>query len=124
MEFVFSSRSPNDAKLDRSAAELDAFAMQLGGKTRHYNRYPGWEFAEQSKLREDYIRAYRKLYGREPKIEVIHAGLECGIIKQAIPDMDMLSCGPVVINLHSPEEALNVASFERFIRLILEVLGA
>lgn len=124
VEFVFSSRSPMEYKLDKSAAELDAFASQLGAKTRHYNRYPGWEYAEVSPLRERYIAAYRRLYGKEPTIEVIHAGLECGIIKQAVPDMDMLSCGPVVVNLHSPDEALNLASFQRFVRLILEVLKA
>ena len=122
VDFVFSSRSPKELELDRSAAELDAFAGQLGAKTRHYNRYPGWNFEENSPLRDTYVAAYRSLLDAEPRLEAIHAGLECGIIKQAIPDMDMLSCGPVVINLHSPDEALDLASFERFIRLILEVL--
>ena len=55
-------------------------------------------------------------------MEVIHAGLECGIIKKSIPDMDMISCGPIVVNLHSPDEALNVKSFENFFSVVLKVI--
>ncbi|MBE6546897.1 MAG: aminoacyl-histidine dipeptidase [Ruminococcaceae bacterium] len=122
VKLVFSSRSARDSQIDRSAAELDAYAEQLGGTVRHYNRYPGWVYAEQSPLREAYIAAYRSVYGRKPKQEVIHAGLECGIVKEAIPDMDILSCGPVVLNLHSPDEALELSSFERFFTVILNFL--
>ncbi len=121
-EFVYSSRSPEERLLDHSIAELDGFAANLMARAKHYNRYPGWEYSEDSKLREDYAATYQKLYGAPPRIELIHAGLECGYIKQALPDMDMLSCGPNIVNLHSPEEAMEIASFERFVRLILEVL--
>ncbi len=122
VEVIFSSRSGRDSQIDASAASLDAYAKRLGGTVRHYNRYPGWAYAEDSEIRREYTAAYRKLYGKDPKVEVIHAGLECGIIKEAIPDMDMLSCGPVVLDLHSPDEALNKDSFERFFGLILEIL--
>ena len=124
IEFVYSSRSPDDSLLDHSIAELDGFASILMANAKHYNRYPGWEYSEESKLREDYIAAYRRLFGDEPRIQLIHAGLECGLIKQAIPDMDMLSCGPNIVNLHSPEEAMEIASFERFVQLVIEVLKA
>ncbi len=124
IEFVYSSRSPEESLLDHSIAELDGFAANLMARAKHYNRYPGWEYSEDSKLREDYVAVYSRLYGTPPRIELIHAGLECGFIKQAVPDMDMLSCGPDIVNLHSPEEAMSVASFERFVRLILEVLKA
>ena len=122
VDFVFSSRSALDSQIDASASELDAYAAQIGASVRHYNRYPGWAFAEQSEMRDTYVAAYRALYGTLPKIEVIHAGLECGIIKQAIPDMDMISCGPIVLNLHSPDEVLHLASFERFVAVLVEVL--
>ena len=122
VSFVFNSRSSYDSRIDASSAELDAYASLLGGESKHYNRYPGWTYSEDSAIRREYTEAYRSLFGCEPKIEVIHAGLECGIIKQAIPDMDMLSCGPVVVNLHSPDEALNIASFERFFSVILKVI--
>lgn len=120
---IFSSRSARDSQIDQSARELSLYAKRLGGSAEHYNRYPGWLYSEHSPLREEYVAAYRRLYGGEPRIEIIHAGLECGVIKAAIPDMDLLSCGPVVVNLHSPDEALSLASFERFIALILQFLS-
>lgn len=122
MEFVFSSRSARDSQLDCSVAQLDAYAKILGGTVTHYNRYPGWAYEENSVLRNDYVRAFCKQYGKTPKIETIHAGLECGIIKQAIPDMDMLSCGAVIRDLHSPDEAMHIESFERFFGLILDFI--
>ena len=123
VSFTVNSRSAEESRLDLSVAELDAYARILGGVSAHYSRYPGWEYAERSPIREEYSRAYSALYGREPAVEVIHAGLECGIIKKAIPDMDMLSCGPVVLDLHSPDEALNISSFERFFRVICKVIA-
>ncbi len=122
-ELVFSSRSSFESRIDASAAELDCYAKQLGASIRHYNRYPGWSYAPESKVREAYIEAYEALCGRKPEVTVIHAGLECGFISQAVPDMDIISCGAVVLDLHSPDEKLNVASFERFysvIKLIME----
>lgn len=117
------TRSASDSRIDLSVCELDAYAKVLGGVSEHYSRYPGWEFAKVSAIREDYTKAYAALYGKAPTVEVIHAGLECGIIKKAVPDMDMISCGPVVLNLHSPDEALNIASFERFFTVILKVIS-
>lgn len=121
-EMIFSSRSALDSQIDRSAAELDAYAARLGGTTRHYNRYPGWNYDERSDMRRRYADAYRSVFGQDPRVEVIHAGLECGLIKQALPDMDLISCGPIVTDLHSPAEALHVASFARFFEIILKLL--
>ena len=117
------SRSAEESRLDLSVSEIDAYARQLGGVSEHYNRYPGWEYAPVSDIREDYIRAYKAIFGDEPTVEVIHAGLECGIIKKFLPELDMLSCGPVVLDLHSPDEALNTASFERFFTVIRKVIS-
>ena len=122
--FVFSSRSAIESQIDRSISELDAYSRMLGATTIHYNRYPGWNFAEESPIREAYMEAYRTLFGGEVKIEVIHAGLECGLIKEKLGDMDLISCGPVVVNLHSPDEALHKESFGRFFSIILELLRA
>lgn len=124
VSFVFSSRSAIESQIDRSASELEAYARMLGGTVLHYNRYPGWNFSEVSPIREEYEKAYRTLFGGETKTEVIHAGLECGLIKEKIPNMDLISCGPIVINLHSPDEALHKESFARFFSVILELLRA
>ncbi len=122
VQLVFNTRSSMETRLDLAERELDALAKRFGGVTDHYSRYPGWVFAEDSEIRNAYKTAYSELLGGEPEVEVIHAGLECGIIKKAIPDMDMISCGPIVMNLHSPDEALNIESFERFFSVILNVI--
>ncbi len=124
VELVLSSRSAKDAQLDASIEELDRYAEQVGGRAKHYNRYPGWNEDEASAIREAYRRAYTKLFEKEPKEEVIHAGLECGVIKASIPNMDMLACGPIVRDLHSPDETLDLRSFERFFALLIEILQA
>ncbi len=121
-DFVFSSRSSMDARLNFSMAQLNAYAETMGASIRHYNRYPGWTFSEKSDIRERYVHAFRKLYGKDVEVTVIHAGLECGIIHEKLPDLDIISCGPVVCDLHSPDEALNIASFERFFTVIKNVL--
>ncbi len=120
---IINSRSARDSQINASIAQLNAYASMLGGEVSHYNRYPGWVYAKSSEIREEYTAAYRELFGTEPKQEVIHAGLECGIIKEALPDIDMISCGPIVVNLHSPDEALHISSFERFFTVILKVLS-
>ena len=121
-EAVLNTRSARDSQIDCSIREIDLYAKMLSGSSEHYNRYPGWVYAEKSEIREEYANTYTRLFGERPTVEVIHAGLECGVIKAAIPDMDMISCGPVVVNLHSPDEALDLASFERFFKLIKNLI--
>ncbi len=122
MEFTFSARSAKPSRLEASAQQIEAYAKMLGMEIKYGSAYPGWIYAESSAIRDAYSNAYKELYGRYPEVTAIHAGLECGVIKKNIPDMDIISCGPVVINLHSPDEALNVASFERFFSVIKRVL--
>ena len=121
-ELVFSSRSSFESRIDAAAAELDSYAELIGASVRHYNRYPGWSYAEKSEIRDAYSKAYKELFGKAPEITVIHAGLECGFISEAVQGMDIISCGPVILNLHSPDEALNLASFERFFSVVKKVI--
>lgn len=121
-ELVFSTRSSFESRIDASAEELDDLAHAFGAITRHYNRYPGWSYAPVSKIREDYVRAFETLFGYKPAITTIHAGLECGFISEAVPDMDIICSGPLTLDLHSPDERLNKASFERFFTVIKAIL--
>lgn len=118
LSFSFLSRSSSEAQLDLTVAELDLFAKTVGEKFEHSNRYPAWHYDERSTLRDRYVKAYRDVCGEEPKITVIHAGLECGNIKSRVPDMDIISCGPLVKDLHSPDERLQLDSFARFFSVI------
>ena len=86
------------------------------------SRYPGWSYAESSPIRELYAKCYEEIYKKAPEILTIHAGLECGVISEKIKGIDVISCGPIVLDLHSPDEALNKASFERFFEVISKVI--
>lgn len=114
VRFVFASRSAMDSRIDASAGELDAIARTIGAKTKHYARYPGWNFSTNSPLRDAYCKVYHEVTGKDAIVKVIHAGLECGIIFSKIPEMDIISIAPDLQNLHSPDEALNLRTTEIF----------
>ena len=112
--FVFASRSAMESRLDASTQQLDALASAIGATTKHHSRYPGWNFAPVSAVRERYLAAYREVTGEDAAVNVIHAGLECGIISANLPDMDIISIGPTMHDIHSPDEALDLDSVELF----------
>ena len=113
VRFTLSTRSSLESQLDSSIRELDALATLVGADCRHYARYPGWEFEPASLLREQYIEKFKFLFGKEPSVGVIHAGLECGILSSKMPGMDIISIGPNMYDIHSPNEHLDLASTQR-----------
>ncbi len=119
-----SSRSSVESELDDVCDVLDTAAEACGFSARHYARYPGWDFTVDSPLQKVYLDTYRTLFGTEAKIIGIHAGLECGILKRAVHDMDMISIGPNMYDIHTPDERLSVSSAKKVYRLVLSVLEA
>jgi len=122
VRITLSSRSSVEAQLDLSCRELDMLCSLAGVRCRHYARYPGWEFEPDSALREKYAAAYRDLYGKEPQIGVIHAGLECGILGSKLCGMDIISVGPNMHDIHSPDEHLDLVSCEHIWNTLLKVV--
>lgn len=108
-----SQRSSSESRLDEMTARVAAAARLAGGRTERLNRYPAWPPDSTSPLLERCRRIYRGLAGREPKVEIIHAGLECGLIGAKVPGMQMISLGPTIRNPHSPDESLHIASVGR-----------
>jgi dipeptidase D len=84
--------------------------------------YPAWEYRKDSPLREDCIRIYEEMFGRKPRVEAIHAGLECGILASRIPDLDCVSIGPDILDIHTTEERMSIASVERMWDYILNII--
>ncbi len=123
VELVLSSRSSRDSQLDASTQALDALASLCGGTARHYSRYPGWSYAPTSAVRDAYAAAYEALYGKKLRVEVIHAGLECGYIRRQLPDMDMISVGPDMQGIHSPDEVLYLDSVARVWRTLERLIA-
>ncbi len=115
---TFSSRSAIDAQLEDSMRELEHLADETGCEIRHHGRYPGWEYAKVSALRDAYLQAFRAVTGEDAAVNVIHAGLECGVIRSRIPEMDMISVGPTMHDIHSPSEALDLDATETFWRVL------
>ncbi len=119
---VFSSRSSIECQLDASIAELDALAELIGAEVSHHGRYPGWAYSPVSPIREKYLRVSEAL-GTPATVRVIHAGLECGVIASHLPGLDAISFGPNMRDIHSPEEALDLASTARFFEKLKALLA-
>lgn len=120
---TYSSRSSKEEQIDLSVAEINARVEKLGASVRHTGRYPGWDFLPESELRDTYVRIFKELMGKDVETVVIHAGLECGIIKSRIPDMDIISVGPNMRNIHTPDEALQLDSCARLFTVLKAVLS-
>ncbi len=118
VKFVFYTHALRESQLDATARELDVFAAAIGGRVKHYNRYPGWSYAPVSALRDAYLRAYRETVGKDALAVGVHAGLECGIICSEISGMDAISIGPNTYSIHSPDEALDLGSCETFWKIL------
>ncbi len=104
--------------------KLRSFTEYLGGKAVFDSDYPSWEYRESSPLRDLMTRVFEEMYGRKPVVTAIHAGLECGLLGQKLPGADMVSIGPDLENVHTPDERMNVASAERTWNYLLAVLKA
>ena len=97
------------------------FAL-AGADVAHSDGYPGWAPNPQSVLLEKTVGAYERLFGTEPKVRAIHAGLECGLFLEKYPELEMVSFGPTLRGVHSPDERLEIATVPKFWDLLLEVL--
>ncbi|MBR3978988.1 MAG: aminoacyl-histidine dipeptidase [Oscillospiraceae bacterium] len=102
-------------KLRQVAAFHDAAYSQMG-------EYPAWEYKKESVLRDTMVRVYQQMYGKEPEIMAIHAGLECGLFSEKIPGLDCISLGPEMHDIHTSREKLGIASTARIWQFLLEVL--
>ena len=119
---TYSSRSAKEEQIDLSVEQVNESAKLIGANVRHTGRYPGWDFLPESELRDAYVQKYKEIMGKDVQTVVIHAGLECGIIKSRIPDMDIISIGPNMRNIHTPDEALQLESCERLFTVLKAVL--
>jgi len=118
-----SSRSSVASALRSVQQRLRAIAHLAMAKVEERNGYPGWKPDMQSPLLGVVREAYGEVYGSEPQVGAIHAGLECGIIGEKVPGMDMISIGPQIEYPHSPAERVRVPSVARFWELLRAVLA-
>ena len=95
----------------------------LGGDYSVSGSYPEWAYKKDSPLRHLVAECYKEQYGQEPVVESIHAGLECGLILEKMPDLDIVALGADVKDIHTPDERLSISSMERTYRLLIHILS-
>jgi len=122
IEIVTSQRSSVMSRLHALTLRIEAIARLAGAQAVSLGGYPSWQPNLQSPLLARCKDVYRKLFGREPHVEAIHAGLECGIIGDKKAGMDMISFGPTLKNPHSPDEKIHVESIGKIWDFLVELL--
>ncbi|PHI39979.1 aminoacyl-histidine dipeptidase [Actinobacillus succinogenes] len=108
---------------DEVKAELVALAQQSGGDVAYSGYYPGWEPHPDSDMLTLTKQAYAQVIGEEPKVKVIHAGLECGLLKKIYPELDVVSIGPTIRNAHSPDECVHIPAVQTYWSVLTQVLA-
>ncbi len=122
LSLTFSVRSSINDEKEKLLLNLEEIAKSFNATFIRAGEYPAWEYKKDSKLREVFIDSYRDIYKSEPKVEAIHAGLECGLLSEKIDNLDCISFGPQMHDIHTSREKLDIASTERTWKLLLNVL--
>lgn len=118
----YAVRSSKETEKNFLIEKLRAMTEIFGGEIKVSGTYPGWEYKADSTLRDTAVKAYESLYGKEPVVEGIHAGLECGMFADKIENLDAISFGPSMKDVHTTDEKLSISSTERTWKLLVKIL--
>ena len=113
--------SVDSSKLDVARTVGSSF-VNIGAEVEHTGSYPGWAPNSNSEILDIMVSLYKKMFKSDPKVQACHAGLECGILNERYPGLDMISFGPTIKNPHSPDEKVHIKSVQKFWDLLTEVL--
>ena len=122
VRIVASQRSNVMSALDNQAATIKAVFQLAGAEVVQGDGYPAWRMNPNSALTALTVETYKKLFGKEPKVLGIHAGLECGLFSEKYPHLDMVSFGPTLRGVHSPDERLLIPTVQMVWNHLLEIL--
>jgi len=117
-----SIRSSKGEEKDALYKKVREISEEAGAKVERRGDYPGWEYKKDSALRETMCRVWREVHGKDARVVMIHAGLECGIFSDKLPGLDCVSTGPDNFDIHTPKEHLSLSSVERVWKFLLRVL--
>ena len=121
---TFSVRSSVNSEKDALITKLKELADFYNGTYSQFGTYPAWEYRKDSRLRDVMVPIYTRMFGKEPQVLAIHAGLECGLLGDKLPGLDCVSIGPQMHDIHTSREKLDIASTKRTWDFLLEVLKA
>ncbi len=122
IQITTSQRSSLGSAKQNIANKVRATFELAGARTEHSGSYPGWNPNPGSELVKKSRQVYQQLFGQDPVVRAIHAGLECGLFLEKYPDMDMISFGPTIRGAHSPDERLDIQSTQKFWTYLIELL--
>lgn len=122
VKIVSSQRSNVMSNLKNMANTVKAVLQLAGAEVKQNDGYPAWKMNPKSKLVEITVEAYKKLFGKDPIVKGIHAGLECGLFSEKYPNLDMVSFGPTLRNVHTPDECLLIPTVQMVWDHLLEIL--
>ena len=117
-----SQRSCVTAARRAAAAKMEACFVLAGAVVKHEGEYPGWAPAAESPVRDACVASYKKHFGVAPKVKAIPAGHECGHFTEKFPGLDMISFGPTLRGVHAPGERLDLASLDKFVALLVDLI--
>jgi dipeptidase D len=123
IEITTSQRSSVESSKYDIANEVEAALTLAGAEVTHGDGYPGWKPNLESGILETAQNSYRKLFSQEPKVRAIHAGLECGLFLEKYPHLDMISIGPQMYGVHSPDERLSISSTQKCWKWLVDILA-
>ncbi len=119
IEIICLTRSLVNSARDHASESIAGLFQLIGAKTSIDGAYPGWKPNPNSSILQTMITGYESLYGKKPEVKVIHAGLECGLLSEPYPEMDMISFGPTIRGAHSPDERCDIPSVKKFWEFLL-----
>lgn len=122
IEVITSQRSSTGSARKMMAAKVEANFLLAGAEVTHLSEYPGWKPNLDSHILRVCVDSYKKLFGCEPEVKAIHAGLECGLFGEKFGDLDMISFGPTLRGVHAPGEKLELASLDKFTEHLVDVV--
>jgi dipeptidase D len=122
IKITTSQRSELESRKYYAAGMVRSVFELAGAEVTHSEGYPGWTPNPDSKILETTVASYKKLFGKEPVVRSIHAGLECGLFLEKYPNLDMVSFGPTIKGAHSPDERLDIKTTEKFWKHLVDVL--
>ncbi len=117
-----SQRSSVESAKHAAAQKIEATFRMIGAHVSHGDGYPGWTPNPDSKVLKVGVETYKRMFGHDPIVRAIHAGLECGLIGEKYPNMDMISYGPTLRGVHAPGEKIEIKTVEMFWNLTCEIL--
>ena len=122
LNLQYAVRSSVGEEKEELIQKIIAIAEEEGASIERNGEYPAWEYQKDSPLRAKMQKIYEEMFGKTPTVEVIHAGLECGILSTKIPNLDCVSIGPNIYEIHTTEEHMSIASVQRMWNYLVEII--